>query len=257
MSNRTTYHDRFLELAKLTGVSNTKLATHRAGRMGVVVTTDQAPPIAIADESLGPWPYYGSQLASLTTEQAHNLYSTLGEALRGTGHPISSPGRSGRPERSWAVSATREGRLRPDVNGQLGLGLSESPLDHRNESAGLCRAGQIAARVERVCLGLELAQLAPARRPRTLGPSAEFQVVLSLLVDLTSTPALGSGDIFCLRLLLGLALRHHFPHTLSSWPSAFSGDLCSAKLLRCRLGLDTTEHGHHRPLRAIIRRKRS
>jgi len=86
MSNRTTYHDRFLELAKLTGVSNTKLATHRAGRMGVVVTTDQAPPIAITDESLGPWPYYGSQLASLTTEQAHNLYSALGEALS-TGYP--------------------------------------------------------------------------------------------------------------------------------------------------------------------------
>jgi len=74
MSNRTTYHDRFLELAKLTGVSNTKLATHRAGRMGVVVTTDQATPIAT--ESLGPWPYYGSQLASLTTEQGRNLYST-------------------------------------------------------------------------------------------------------------------------------------------------------------------------------------
>jgi len=121
MSNRTTYHDRFLELAKLTGVSNTKLATRRAGRMGVVVTTDQAPPIAIADESLGPWPYYGSQLASLTTEQACNLYSTLGEPLstgypqplqrprRGTGHRsrhrgaaavLSDPGGS-RPPR-WA-----------------------------------------------------------------------------------------------------------------------------------------------------------
>jgi len=163
------------------------------------------------------------------------------------------------------------------VSGQLGLGLSESPLDHRNESARLRRAGEIAASVGPVCLGLALAQLttkrrnlslqlAPPRRPRALGPSAELQVVLSLLVDFTSTPALGIGDIFSLRLLLGLAALHLLTDALGRGSCAFSGDLCSAKLLRCRLGWWRRCRGllrwlsmaeHHRPLTAIIRRRRS
>jgi len=163
------------------------------------------------------------------------------------------------------------------VSGQLGLGLSESPLDHRSESRRPGGAGEIAASVGRVCAGLGLAQLTakrrdfcleltPARRPRTLCPSAELQVVLSLLVDLTSAPAFGLCDVLSLGSLLSFAFRHHFRYTLPRRSCAFSGDLCSAKLLRRRLGWRRRCRGllrrlsmaeHHPPLRAIIRRKRS
>jgi len=37
--------------------------------------------VTIANETLGPWPYYGAGIATLSAEQARSLYAALGQAL--------------------------------------------------------------------------------------------------------------------------------------------------------------------------------